>query len=126
MNLLGLKVVESARLTFEAYENVALSPVYWKAKRAILDAISAEDSRPISAWYDLKTLQQKPFQSVTDFGRHVKYTVNNALGDSLSAMQLECFCKNYFIDGLRDGGIRRALTGQQERVRYSDMVRKGH
>lgn len=57
MNLLGLKSVQSARLSFEAYENDAITPVYWEAKRAILNAASAEDSRPISAWNDLKHLQ---------------------------------------------------------------------
>lgn len=87
--------------------------------------MSAEDSRPISAWNDLKHLQQKPFQSVAEFGRLVKQTINKALGDSLSAAQLEGFCKNYFVDGLRDVGIRRALAGQQERARYTDLVREG-
>lgn len=125
MNLLGLKAIQSARLSFEAYENESITPLYWEAKRAILETVAAEDSRPISAWNDLKHLQQTPVQSVADFGRHVKHTVNKALGDSLSSTQLEGFCKNYFIDGLRDMGIRRALAGQQERSRYTDLVREG-
>lgn len=53
MNLLGLKAVQSARLSFEAYENEAITPVYWEAKQTILEAVSAEDSRPISAWNDV-------------------------------------------------------------------------
>ncbi|KAH7697280.1 hypothetical protein AAVH_35638 [Aphelenchoides avenae] len=110
-----MKVVDSARLAFEAYEKDVSQPVFAEAKQAILDALSVEDNRKVGAWTDLKNLQQTEKETVTEFGTRVKQTVRDAMGHMQSSSQLEELNKKYFIDGLRDMGIRPSLAAQLER-----------
>ena len=125
IDLLGMKVVDSARLAFESYEKDVSQPSFAEAKQAILDALAVEDNRKVGAWTDLKNLQQTEKETVTEFGTRVKQTVRDAMGHMQSSSQLEELNKKYFIDGLRDINIRRTIAAQQERARYTDLIRDG-